>query len=78
MCVVTETFPGPTNQISSESFADNDTSLMTSAAIQDKILSYSYGTSSLALGETSTTAYRGDRGKTAYDHSQATHAPTNA
>jgi hypothetical protein len=25
---------------------------------------------SLALGETSTTAYRGDRGKTAYDHSQ--------
>lgn len=28
--------------------------------------------SSLALGETSTTAYRGDRGKTAYDHSQDT------
>jgi hypothetical protein len=27
--------------------------------------------SSLALGETSSTAYRGDRGKTAYDHSQA-------
>ena len=27
---------------------------------------------SLALGETSTTAYRGDRGKTAYDHSQDT------
>lgn len=27
---------------------------------------------SLALGETSDTAYRGDRGKTAYDHSQAT------
>ena len=26
---------------------------------------------SLALGETSSTAYRGDRGKTAYDHSQA-------
>ena len=25
---------------------------------------------SLALGETSSTAYRGDRGKTAYDHSQ--------
>lgn len=32
----------------------------------------------LALGETSTTAYRGDRGKTAYDHSQAAHAPSNA
>ena len=27
---------------------------------------------SLALGETSSTAYRGDRGKTAYDHSQQT------
>ncbi len=33
---------------------------------------------SLALGETSSTAYRGDRGKVAYDHSQATHAPSNA
>ena len=30
---------------------------------------------SLALGETSNTAYRGDRGKTAYDHSQATGNP---
>ena len=29
--------------------------------------------SSLALGETSSTAYRGDRGKTAYDHSQSAH-----
>lgn len=29
-------------------------------------------TALLALGETSTTAYRGDRGKTAYDHSQIT------
>ena len=28
---------------------------------------------SLALGETSSTAYRGDRGKTAYDHSQSDH-----
>ena len=32
---------------------------------------------SLALGETSSTAYRGDRGKTAYDHSQATGNPHN-
>ena len=32
----------------------------------------------IALGETSTTAYRGDRGKTAYDHSQSTHARTDA
>lgn len=30
---------------------------------------------SLALGETSSTAYRGDRGKTAYDHSQVTGNP---
>ena len=33
---------------------------------------------SLALGETSGTAYRGDRGKTAYDHSQVAHAPSGA
>lgn len=32
----------------------------------------------IALGETSSTAYRGDRGKTAYDHSQTAHAPANA
>ena len=32
----------------------------------------------IALGETSSTAYRGDRGKIAYDHSQASHAPSNA
>lgn len=32
----------------------------------------------LALGETSTTAYRGDRGKIAYDHSQEQHAPADA
>lgn len=33
---------------------------------------------SLALGENAGTAYRGDRGKTAYEHSQAAHAPANA
>ena len=33
---------------------------------------------SLALGETSSTAYRGDRGKIAYDHSQTAHAPSDA
>ena len=43
------------------------------------------GTSNLALGTTSATAYRGDYGNTAYswantayNHSQATHAPSNA
>lgn len=39
---------------------------------------YTEISASLALGETSATAYRGDRGKTAYDHSQAAHAPSNA
>ena len=32
----------------------------------------------LELGETSGTAYRGDRGKIAYDHSQSAHAPSDA
>lgn len=32
----------------------------------------------LVLGETADTAYRGDRGKVAYDHSQKPHAPANA
>ena len=32
----------------------------------------------LVLGETSTTAYRGDRGKVAYDHSLTAHAPSDA
>lgn len=34
--------------------------------------------SKLELGETSKTAYRGDRGKIAYDHSQSDHAPADA
>lgn len=32
----------------------------------------------VALGETESTAYRGDRGKIAYDHSQSAHARTDA
>lgn len=36
---------------------------------------YAEISSSLALGETSATAYRGDRGKTAYDHSQTNGNP---
>ena len=39
---------------------------------------YTVISDTLALGETSSTAYRGDRGKIAYDHSQAVHAPSNA
>lgn len=41
-------------------------------------LVYEGGAGSLTLGETSTTAYRGDYGKIAYDHSQTTHAPSDA
>lgn len=33
---------------------------------------------SITLGETAATAYRGDRGKVAYDHSQAAHARADA
>jgi len=36
---------------------------------------YAEISASLALGETSSTAYRGDRGKAAYDHSQTTGNP---
>ena len=37
-------FKSTTVQLSSESFSDDDTSIMTSAAIQDKITSYGYST----------------------------------
>jgi hypothetical protein len=36
------------------------------------------GSSNLALGDLAANAYPGDKGKTAYDHSQATHAPAEA
>lgn len=36
------------------------------------------GGGGVPLGETESTAYRGDRGKIAYDHSQSPHAPANA
>lgn len=39
---------------------------------------YTVISETIALGETSSTAYRGDRGKIAYDHSQSAHAPSNA
>jgi len=48
-------------------------------SITKKFLEEKINTSGgISLGETSTTAYRGDRGKTAYDHSQIAHAPSNA
>lgn len=39
---------------------------------------YTEVSNALDLGETSGTAYRGDRGKIAYDHSQSPHAPADA
>lgn len=39
---------------------------------------YAVISDTIALGETVSTAYRGDHGKTAYDHSQTAHAPANA
>ena len=39
---------------------------------------YAEISASLALGETASTAFAGDKGKKAYDHSQAAHAPANA
>ena len=41
-------------------------------------LKYAIIDKNLVLGETETTAYRGDRGKIAYEHSQSTHARTDA
>ena len=39
---------------------------------------YAEISASLALGETPSSAFPGDKGKKAYDHSQAAHAPANA
>ena len=51
--------------------------ILTNKAVEIPITSLGGGGSGLALGETSSTAYRGDRGKIAYDHSQATGNPHN-
>ena len=49
--------------------------IFTNKAVEIPIESLGGGGSGLALGETSSTAYRGDRGKIAYDHSQTTGNP---
>lgn len=48
----------------------SDTLYPTQNAVKTYVDTAISASSSLQLGETSTTAYRGDRGKTAYDHSQ--------
>ena len=47
------------------------------AEVNKKLNISDHGTH-LALGTTSSTAFRGDYGNTAYNHSQAAHAPSNA
>ena len=54
----------------------NNVATLTSE-INKKLDSSSHG-AHLALGTTSSTAFRGDYGNTAYNHSQAAHAPSNA
>lgn len=69
--VITGTTPTVATGAEVDTGTDN-TKMVTPKAMEDS--SYS----KLALGELSTTAYRGDRGKIAYDHSQAAHAPSDA
>ena len=64
----TTVIPGETGKIYVD-ISTNKTYRWAGAAAAVKYVEIS---ESLALGETSSTAYRGDRGKTAYDHSQLT------
>ncbi len=53
-------------------FTEDTTSYPTVQAVKSWVATQMANASNLILGETSTTAYRGDRGKAAYDHSQVT------
>lgn len=57
-----------------DNMVEGDTNKLVSAAEK----STWSGKSDLALGDLSSNAYPGDKGKTAYDHSQAAHAPSGA
>ena len=57
--------------VTADSFTENGT------ALSSKYAAASHGTH-LTLGTGSGNAYRGDYGNTAYNHSQAAHAPSNA
>ena len=46
-------------------------------SLDNRYAAYSHGTH-LTLGTGASNAYYGDKGKIAYDHSQTTHAPSNA
>jgi hypothetical protein len=60
-----------TGNVTATSFTENGT------ALSSKYAAASHGTH-LTLGTGSGNAYRGDYGNTAYTHSQAAHAPSNA
>lgn len=68
--VATFPTPGETGKI----YVDTTTNL----AYRWSGSQYTEVSQSIALGETSSTAYRGDLGKTAYDHSQSAHARVDA
>ena len=73
----------PHNDLSGREVADAHpaaaiTETTTKRFVTDVQISSWDSKSTLALGETISTAYRGDRGKIAYDHSQMAHAPSNA
>lgn len=53
-------------------YTSDTSSYPTVQAVKDWVTSQMSSVGNLMLGETSNTAYRGDRGKTAYDHSQTT------
>ena len=59
------------NDISGD-FSSDTTSYPTVQAVKNWVGTQMSNVGSIILGETSDTAYRGDRGKTAYDHSQVT------
>ena len=59
-------------------FINVDTSIATFTAELDKKLNISDHGIHLALGTSSSTAFRGDQGLIAYEHSQSAHAPVNA
>ena len=72
-CTVTDT-----NTWRSISDSVTSTSSSVSASSAAVKTAYDRSWSTLALGQSSTTAHRGDLGTVAYNHSQSTHAPTNA
>jgi hypothetical protein len=71
--------PGSDNQIIPSALADlTDDSTHRIVTDTEKSTWNAKGSSNLILGDLAADAYYGDKGKTAYDHSQAAHAPSGA